>query len=113
MRRLSPILLLLAAGCATEPGPVSAAGPLPRSDRALPPPALSEGPGGIRCADHADALPALIGQPEAEVRAALSGLRGIRTIRLLAPNQPATRDYREDRVGGVVRNGVVESLACG
>lgn len=109
MRPLALLLVLLAAGCATEP----ATAPLPRGDRALPPPGLSEAPAGARCADHAAALPALVGRPEAEVRAALAAMPGIRTIRLLAPNQPATRDYRVDRVGGVVRNGVVESLACG
>ncbi|WP_439597336.1 hypothetical protein [Falsiroseomonas sp.] len=107
MRRLA--LLLLLAGCATEP----AMAPMPRSDRALPPPGLSEGPAGARCADHADALPALVGRPEAEVRSALAAMPGIRSIRLLAPDQPATRDYRVDRVGGVVRGGVVESLGCG
>ena len=103
------LLVLLAAGCATEPP----GGALPRTDRALPPPALSEGPAGARCADHAAALPRLVGRPEAEVRSALAAMPGIRAIRLLAPSQPATRDYREDRVGGVLRGGVVESLACG
>ncbi|NKC33054.1 hypothetical protein [Falsiroseomonas selenitidurans] len=100
--------LLLAAGCANDPQPAP-----PSADRALPPPALSEGPAGARCADHAAALPALIGRPEAAVRAALAAMPGIRSIRLLAPDQPATRDFRADRVGGVVREGVVESLACG
>ncbi|MBU8545665.1 MULTISPECIES: hypothetical protein [Roseomonadaceae] len=109
MRRLALLLVGFAAACATEP----ATAPLPRGDRALPPPALSEGPAGGRCADHAEALPALVGRPEAEVRAALGAMPGIRTIRLLAPNQPATRDYRVDRAGGVVQGGVVESLACG
>lgn len=109
MRRFAPILVLLAAGCATEP----AAPALPRGDRALPPPYLSEGPAGTRCDDHAAALPRLLGRPESQVRSALAAMPGIRNIRLLAPNQPATRDYRVDRVGGVVRDGVVESLACG
>ncbi len=109
MRRLALLLVLIAAGCGTQ----STAPALPRTDRALPPPGLSEGPAGARCADHAAALPALVGRPEAEVRSALAEMPGIRTIRLLAPGQPATRDYREDRVGGVVRAGVVESLACG
>ncbi|MGK7862628.1 hypothetical protein [Falsiroseomonas sp. E2-1-a4] len=109
MRRLALLSVLLAAGCASEP----TTGALPRTDRALPPPTLSEGPAGARCADHAAALPMLVGRPESQVRSALAAMPGIRSIRLLAPNQPATRDFRVDRVGGVVRDGVVESLACG
>jgi hypothetical protein len=101
MNRLALVALLL-AGCAETPRAI----PL-RTDSALPPPAI----GG--CSAHEAALPALNGKPEAEVRAALGALPGIRTIRLLAPGQPATRDFRPDRVGGVVEGGVVTGLACG
>ncbi|MGG5887188.1 I78 family peptidase inhibitor [Falsiroseomonas sp. HC035] len=102
MTRLAFAALLLAAGCAESPMAI----PL-RSDRALPPPAL------VGCAEHAVAVAELSGRPEAEVRTALAAMPGIRTIRLLAPGQPATRDFRPDRVGGVVEDGVVRNLACG
>jgi hypothetical protein len=101
MIRLAFVALLL-GGCAETSREI----PL-RADRALPPPAM----GG--CSEHAAAFPALAGKPEAEVRAALATMPGIRTIRLLAPGQPATRDFRSDRVGGVVEGGVVSGLACG
>lgn len=109
MKRLALLPLLLAAACAAET-PVA---PLARGDRALPPPALSDGLPPGRCVDHAEQLQALVGKPEAEVRAALDALPGIRAIRLLAPNQPATQDYRPDRVTGLLRDGVVERLSCG
>lgn len=109
MHRIALLILLLAAGCAPQQ-----AGPaMPRGDRALPPPGLSERSARGGCADHAAALPALVGRPEAEVRRALSAMPGIGSIQMLAPDQPATRDYRHDRVRGLVRGGLVERLACG
>ena len=65
------------------------------------------------CEDHREAIAALTGKTEAEARAALATMPGVRTIRLLAPNQPATMDLRPDRVTGLVRDGRVERIGCG
>jgi hypothetical protein len=65
------------------------------------------------CEDHREAIAALTGKTEAEARAALARMPGVRTIRLLAPNQPATMDLRPDRVTGLVRDGRVAQIGCG
>jgi hypothetical protein len=74
-------------------------------------PALAQ-PGAV-CEDHREAIAALTGKTEAEARAALARLPGVRTVRLLGPNQPATMDLRPDRVTGLVRDGRVERIGCG
>lgn len=65
------------------------------------------------CEDHREAVAALTGKTEAEARAALARMPGIRVTRLLGPNQPATMDLREDRVTGLVRDGRIERIGCG
>jgi hypothetical protein len=68
---------------------------------------------GPVCEDHREAIAALAGKTEAEARAALARMPGVRTIRLLGPNQPATMDLRPDRVTGLVRDGKLEQIGCG
>jgi hypothetical protein len=68
---------------------------------------------GPVCEDHREAIAALVGKTEAEARAALARMPGVKTIRLLAPNQPATMDLRPDRVTGLVRDGRVAQIGCG
>ena len=65
------------------------------------------------CAANEARFPALIGRPQAEVEAALRAMPGIGVLRALAPNAPATTDYRGDRATLTVVNGRVRSIVCG
>ncbi len=76
---------------------------------ALPPPGVTRS----GCAAHVDDITPLIGRPEAEVRAALSGMAGIRTLRVVGPNTPVTHDYRPDRATVLLRDGIAERIDCG
>jgi hypothetical protein len=96
MTRALPLLLLLAA-CA-EPAP--------------PPPAAAA-PAATTCAAHEAGFAALIGLTEAEVRAALAGMPGIKAVRAGGPGAPMTMDFRDDRVTLAVQGGRVIRIACG
>ncbi len=74
-------------------------------------PALAQPRG--RCTDHREAIAALTGKTEAEARAALATLPGVRNIRLLGPNDAATMDIRVDRVTGILCDGRVVRVDCG
>ena len=67
----------------------------------------------VACAAHEAAFPALIGRTEAEVRATLSAMPGIRAIRSGGPNTPMTMDYREDRATLTIVSGRVTRIICG
>lgn len=76
---------------------------------ALPPPGLA----ATGCAAHAEAFGPLLGRPEAEVRAALGAMAGIRTVRAGGPGAAMTRDYRPDRATILLRDGRAERIDCG
>ncbi|WP_431284933.1 hypothetical protein ACQW02_09000 [Humitalea sp. 24SJ18S-53] len=65
------------------------------------------------CTDHQDLFPALIGGPPEAALTALSGLPGIRSVRITGPNTPMTRDFRPDRATIILEDGVVRSITCG
>jgi hypothetical protein len=90
-----PILLVLAA-CA-EPAP--------------PPPQPVAAPAG--CAAHEGQFRALIGMTEAEVRAALSAMPGIQSVRSDRPGAPMTAALPADRATIVVSRGRVIRIGCG
>ena len=65
------------------------------------------------CAQNEARFPALIGRPQAEVEAALRAMPGIGVLRALAPNAPATTDYRGNRATLTIVDGRVRSIVCG
>ena len=65
------------------------------------------------CAPHEAGFAALVGRPEAEVRAALAAMPGIRLVRSGGPTSPMTMDYLHDRVTLLVQDGRVVRLTCG
>lgn len=86
-----PCMSFLLAACASQPS-VPAAG-----------------------ACNADAAPRHVGQPatDANVEAARSAT-GAKTVRVLKPGQPATMDYRQDRVNVLLdAAGNIERITCG
>ena len=104
IRRLPLAAMPLLAACADSPA--ERAWP---ANAALPPPGLA----ASGCAAHVEAYGALIGRPEAEVRAALGAMPGIRTIRAGGPGTALTRDYRPDRATILLREGRAERIDCG
>lgn len=74
-------------------------------------PAASLDGGG--CARHEAAFGPLLGQPVAPVRAALDAMAGIRTLRVIAPGDPVTQDFRPDRATVEVEGGRVVRIRCG
>ncbi|WP_135466233.1 I78 family peptidase inhibitor [Crenalkalicoccus roseus] len=70
-------------------------------------------PGGGECARNEDRFPALLGRPAEEARAALERMPGIRTVRMVGPDDMVTMDHRPDRVTVRARGGRVESIRCG
>ena len=96
MRALPLGVLALLAACA-EQAP-------PSAEAAAPP---------TECAAHEPEFRALIGLTEAEVRAALGAMPGIRSVRSGAPNAPMTSDFRIDRATIVVSRGRVIRIGCG
>jgi hypothetical protein len=98
MRAWPPALALplLLAACATP----------------APPTPIAEAP-PTTCAAHAGAFRALIGMTEAEVRAALAAMPGIRSVRIDRPGAPSAAAAPDDRVAIVVSRGRVIRIACG
>ncbi len=92
------------AACASGPAPTPAPAPAPDG---------TPSPAGMQC--HADAAGAAIGQqPSAAVVARARTDAGARTTRVLHPGQPATMDFRQDRLNiRLDDDGVVKSLDCG
>ena len=60
----------------------------------------------------ADEAKALIGQAEMS-EAKIKEKTKATDVRIVAPNQPVTMDYREDRVTVVVENGKIIRASCG
>lgn len=97
MRWGAPLALLLLAACEVPLGPV--AGPAPDP---LP----------VGAADTCGAAPhaALIGQPAT----ALEREMILRQVRLIRPNTPVTRDYRQERINfHIDGNEQVTAITCG
>ncbi len=95
---MTAVVVLSLAACASKPKP--------ETGGALPPTRM-------QCA--ADAANAAIGQPpSAAVVEQAQTDAGARTTRVLRPGQPATLDFRGDRLNiRLGDDGVVKSLDCG
>ena len=65
------------------------------------------------CAPHAASFGRLLGGDAEAARTALLAMPGIKTVRVVGPNQPVTMDYRHDRATMVARDGKVEKITCG
>ncbi len=120
---LLPAALALALGaCAPKPAEPAAPAATPPADAAAteaPPPA-AEAPAtdaapGLAAACNPDAVQALVGQEATE--AVLEQARtdsGASTVRALKPGEPATMDFRPDRLDVALdEHGVIQSLRCG
>lgn len=65
------------------------------------------------CARHAASFDRLLGGSGDAARTALLAMPGIKSVRVVGPDQPVTMDYRHDRATVVVRDGKVEKITCG
>lgn len=92
--------LLLLAACASQPPADSAADSIPDSASG---------------ACQADAAQGHVGQPatDASIEAARIAV-GAKSVRVLKPGQPATMDYRHDRVNVLLDDaGNIARITCG
>ena len=122
-------LILVLGACAQKPAepaaapatPEPAAAPAetaPTDAGATPAPADASAPGaalGLTGECNADAVQGLVGQ--AGTDAVLEQAKtdsGARTVRALRPGEPATMDFRADRLDIALDDkGVIQSLRCG
>jgi hypothetical protein len=116
---LSASLVLLLGACAPQPTE-SAQAPEPAPAEATPPTAdgavdMAADPGEAPQACDADPVQGLIGQEATEdVVAQATADSGSASVRVLKPGQPATMDYRQDRLNIMTDDaGVIEQLNCG
>ena len=121
---LLPAALAVALG-ACAPKPAEPATPEPSATPAetapadtaatdASPPAADATP-DLAAACNPDAVQALVGQEatEAVLEQARTG-SGANTVRALKPGEPATMDFRPDRLDVALdENGIIQSLRCG
>lgn len=107
---LAAALGLLLGACAREPAPEPAS-PAPAAAEAPQPVTDAQAP--MTC--DADAVQSLVGQEATEaVVAQATADSGSASVRVLKPGQPATMDYRQDRLNiATDEAGVIEQLSCG
>ena len=105
------------SACAPKP----AAEPAPAPAQTAPPadaaatPDASTGDGATMAACNADAVQSLVGQEatEAVLEQAKTG-SGAALVRALKPGEPATMEFRADRIDiRLDENNVIQSLHCG
>ena len=117
---LLPAALVLALGaCAPKPAepaaaPAAPADPAPAEAPATEAPA-TDAATDLAAACNPDAVQALVGQEatEAVLEQARTG-SGANTVRALKPGEPATMDFRPDRLDiALDENGVIQSMRCG
>lgn len=116
---LSASLVLLLGACAPQ-STESTQAPEPEPAEATPPVDASAAdaivdPGDAPRTCNADAVQGLIGQEATEdVIAQATADSGSASVRVLKPGQPATMDYRQDRLNIMTDDaGVIEQLNCG
>lgn len=109
------------SACAPKPAPEPAAEPAPAPAQTAPPadaaatPDASTGDGATMAACNADAVQSLVGQEatEAVLEQAKTG-SGAALVRALKPGEPATMEFRADRIDiRLDENNVIQSLHCG
>ena len=91
----------------------------PPADAEATPPGMetpaTDTPPSLAAECNADAVQALVGQEATE--AVLEQAKtdsGARTVRALKPGEPATMDFRPDRLDiALDENGVIQSMRCG
>lgn len=123
---LLPAALAIALGaCAPKPAEPAAApaetapAQTPPADAEATPPDMetpaTDAPPSLAAECNADAVQALVGREATE--AVLEQAKtdsGARTVRALKPGEPATMDFRPDRLDVALdEKGVIQSLRCG
>ena len=121
---LLPAALAIALGaCAPKPAEPATPEPSATPAETTPadtaatgsPPTATDAAPDLAAACNPDAVQALVGQEatEAVLEQARTG-SGANTVRALKPGEPATMDFRPDRLDVALdENGIIQSLRCG